>query len=202
MLAFEPRAIIFDCDGTLADTMPNHFEAWLSTMNRYGIEMDEDEFYAMGGWPTRSVAQHLLDRTPPSTPVTPDQITIEKEAEFELSLARVQPINPVVEVARRHHGQLPMAVASGGLRRIVDAILMHIGIQDLFNTIVTCEDVTRHKPEPDIFLEAARRLGIEPGECIVYEDTDPGVQAAYAAGMQVIDVRSLYTPRRVTPHAA
>ncbi|OYW16711.1 MAG: HAD family hydrolase, partial [Planctomycetales bacterium 12-60-4] len=158
-----------------------------------------DEFYAMGGWPTWQVADHLLRRTAPLRPVTPDQIVIEKEAEFEVALNLIQPIEPVVEVARRHHGELPMAVASGGLRRIVDAILMHIGIDKLFQTIVTCEDVTRHKPEPDIYLEAARRLNVSPEMCVAYEDTDPGVQAAYAAGMQVIDVRTLYTPRRVTP---
>lgn len=198
MLSFEPRAIIFDCDGTLADTMPSHFEAWQKTMQRYGVEFDEDEFYAMGGWPTWQVADHLLTRTPPKSPVTPDQIVIEKEAEFETVLGLIRPIEPVVEVARRHHGQLPMAVASGGLRRIVDAILLHIGINSLFQTIVTCEDVTRHKPEPDIYLEAARRLNVAPELCVAYEDTDPGVQAAYSAGMQVVDVRSLFTPRRVT----
>ncbi|MBI1345469.1 beta-phosphoglucomutase family hydrolase [bacterium] len=198
MLTFEPLAIIFDCDGTLADTMPSHYEAWVTIMERYGIPFDEDEFYAMGGWPTTQVAQFLLDRTPPTSPVTADQITIEKEALFEETLNLVRPIDPVVEVAHRHHGQLPMAVASGGLRRIVDAILLHIGIDQLFQTIVTCEDVTRHKPEPDIYLEAARRLNVSPQMCLAYEDTDPGVQAAYAAGMQVIDVRSIYTPRRIS----
>ncbi len=201
MLTFTPQAIIFDCDGTLADTMPGHYEAWLVTMRRYGIEFDEDEFYAMGGWPTWQVANHLLTRTPPSPHVTPDDIVLEKEALFETQLRHVVPIDPVVEVARRHAGEMPLAVASGGLRRIVDAILTHIGILDLFQAIVTCEDVSRHKPEPDIYLEAARRLGVAPELCLAYEDTDPGVQAAYSAGMQVVDVRSLYTPRRVTPKA-
>lgn len=198
MLTFEPQAIIFDCDGTLADTMPSHYEAWVTTMQKYGIAFDEDEFYAMGGWPTAQVAAHLLQRTPPTSFVTADHIVVEKEALFEESLGLVQPIAPVVEVARRHHGQIPMAVASGGLRRIVDAILQHIGIEHLFATIVTCEDVERHKPEPDIYLEAARRLQVDPALCLAYEDTDPGVQAAYAAGMQVVDVRSIYTPRRIT----
>ncbi len=198
MLTFEPQAIIFDCDGTLADTMPSHYEAWQVTMQRYGIEFDEDEFYALGGWPTVEVARHLLNRTPPRIPVTPDQITVEKEAEFEIAPGLIRGIDAVGEVARRHHQQVPMAVASGGLRRIVDAILGQIGITELFQAIVTCEDVSKHKPEPDIYLEAARRLNVDPDLCVAYEDTDPGVQAAYAAGMQVVDVRSLYTPRRVT----
>lgn len=198
MLTFAPQAIVFDCDGTLADTMPSHYEAWLVTMRRYGLEFSEDEFYAMGGWPTVKVADFLLRRTPPSRPVTPEEILVEKEREFEVHLHRILAIEPVVEVARRHHGQLPMAVASGGVRPIVDAILKQIEITHLFNEIVTCEDVTRHKPEPDIFLEAARRLGVAPELCLAYEDTDPGIQAAQAAGMQTVDVRSFYTPRRVT----
>lgn len=198
MLPFEPAAIIFDCDGTLADTMPAHYEAWVKTMKKYGVDFGEDEFYAMGGWPTVKVAQHLLDRTKPQPSVTAEQIGREKEAEFLNTLSATRPIEPVVEVARRHQGQIPMAVASGGMRHIVDAILETIGVANLFQTVVTCEDVTRFKPEPDTYLEAARRLGVAPDRCLVYEDTDPGVQSGYAAGMQVVDVRTIYTPRRVT----
>ncbi|HUQ73010.1 MAG TPA: beta-phosphoglucomutase family hydrolase [Planctomycetaceae bacterium] len=198
MLPFEPAAIIFDCDGTLADTMPAHYEAWVATMSRYAVTFDEDLFYGLGGWPTLQVAEHLLSLSKPAKPVTAEQIVVEKEALFEQSLAAIRPIAPVVEVARRHKNKLPMAVASGGLRRIVDATLNQLGIADWFQTIVTCEDVTRHKPEPDIYLEAARRLNVVPSMCLAFEDTDPGVQSAYAAGMQVVDVRSLYTPRRVT----
>jgi beta-phosphoglucomutase family hydrolase len=201
MLPFEPAAIVFDCDGTLADTMPSHYEAWVAVMRRYDVPFDEDLFYDLGGWPTLQVAEHLLSRARPSRPVTPAQIVFEKEALFEEALAAIRPIDPVIEVARRHKGHLPLAVASGGLRRIVDATLSHLGIVDWFQAIVTCEDVRRHKPEPDIYLEAARRLSVEPAMCLAFEDTDPGVQAAYAAGMQVIDVRSLYTPRRVTAAA-
>jgi len=198
MLPFEPAALIFDCDGTLADTMPAHYEAWVATMSRYGVPFEEDLFYDLGGWPTLQVAEHLLSRAKPRTPVTPEQIVVEKESLFEQSLTSIRPIDPVVEVARRHKDQLPMAVASGGLRRIVEAVLCHLEIAPWFRTIVTCEDVTQHKPQPDIYLEAARRLNVHPTLCLAFEDTDPGVQAAYAAGMQVIDVRSLYTPRRVT----
>lgn len=198
MLPFEPAAIIFDCDGTLADTMPAHYEAWVATMSRYGVPFDEDLFYGLGGWPTLQVAEHLLGLSTPTTPVTADMIVVEKEALFELALAAIRPIDPVIEVARRHKGRLPLGVASGGLRRIVDATLAQLGIADWFQAIVTCEDVTRHKPQPDIYLEAAKRLNVAPEMCLAFEDTDPGVQAAYAAGMQVIDVRSLYTPRRVT----
>jgi beta-phosphoglucomutase family hydrolase len=193
-----PDALIFDCDGTLADTMPAHYEAWVATLSRYGIDFDEDRFYSWGGWPTRQVAATLLDEA--GLTVDPEQIAVEKEAEFQRAIASVQPIAPVVSVARSHHGQRPMAVATGGVRYIVEPILRQVGILELFQTIVTSEDVTLHKPHPDIYLEAARRLGVRPERCLVYEDTDPGLEAGHRAGMTCIDVRTLYTPRRVTPH--
>lgn len=190
------EAIIFDCDGTLADTMPAHYEAWLVTLNRYGVDLDEDHFYAMGGWPTWQVASHLLTRA--GVALDPQQIVVEKEAVFEQALASIQPITPVVDVAARYRGQLPMAVASGGLKHIVNQTLTHLGIHDWFAAIVTCEDVANHKPDPAIYLEAARRLTIPPSRCLAYEDTDPGIEAARRAGMQVVDVRTLFRPRRVT----
>jgi beta-phosphoglucomutase-like phosphatase (HAD superfamily) len=104
----------------------------------------------------------------------------------------------VVEVVRRERGRLPLAVATGAVRPICERILRQIGVPDLFDTIVSSEDVHRHKPAPDIFLEAARRLNVEPRHCRVYEDTDPGIAAAQSAGMDYVDVRNLHTPRRVT----
>jgi HAD superfamily hydrolase (TIGR01509 family) len=191
-----PLAIIFDCDGTLADTMPAHYEAWVATLGRYGVPFAEDRFYQMGGIPTRLVAETLLAEH--GWPVPADRIVIEKEACFEQQLHAIRPIEPVVQVARAHRGRLPLAVATGGLRRVATRILQQIDVLDWFDAIVTCDDVTRHKPEPEIFLEAARRLGVEPRRCLAYEDTETGIAAAAGAGMHVVDVRTLYTPRRVT----
>lgn len=193
----QPAALIFDCDGTLADTMPAHYEAWVATLNRYGVDLDEDLFYAMGGWPTLKVATHLLERAQVNMP--PQRIVDEKEAAFEEMLAAIQPIAPVVEIAARHRGTIPMAVGSGGLKHLVVGTLQHLGIADWFQAIVTCEDVEFHKPFPDTYLEAAKLLNVDPRQCTVYEDTDPGIEAGLRAGMQVVDVRTLYTPRRVTP---
>ncbi len=192
----QPAALIFDCDGTLADTMPAHYEAWVATLLRYGVELDEDLFYAMGGWPTLKVATHLLERAQVNIP--PERILEEKEAAFEHMLASIQPIAPVVEIASRHRGVIPMAVGSGGLKHLVVDTLKHLGIVDWFDAIVTCEDVEFHKPFPDTYLEAAKLLNVYPQRCTVYEDTDPGIEAGIRAGMQVVDVRTLYTPRRVT----
>jgi beta-phosphoglucomutase family hydrolase len=190
------RGIIFDCDGTLADTMPAHYEAWMVVLDRYRLAMSEERFYALGGWPTKRVAELLVSESGRAVDV--EQLSREKEALFEQMLYLVRPIEPVVEVARRERGRLPLAVATGAVRPICENILRQIGLPDWFDTIVSSEDVAAHKPAPDIFLEAARRLGIAPRNCRVYEDTDPGIEAARRAGMETIDVRHLHTPRRVT----
>jgi beta-phosphoglucomutase family hydrolase len=190
------RGIIFDCDGTLADTMPLHYEAWLTILNRYGLAMDEDRFYALGGWPTKKVAELLISES--GRAIDGARLSHEKESLFEDLLHLVRPIAPVLEVVREYQGRLPMAVATGAVLEICEQILAQIGIGGVFDTIVSSEDVERHKPAPDIFLEAARRLGVAPGDCRVYEDTNPGIEAARRAGMEYIDVRDLHTPRRVT----
>ena len=190
-------AIIFDCDGTLADTMPVHYEAWVATLALYpGLELSEDRFYELGGWPTLNIAVLLKQET--GLAFDPAALAHEKELEFERRLDHVRPIEPVVAVVREYRGKLPIAVATGGIRRICETIVRHIGLTGWFDAMVCAEDVPRHKPAPDIFLEAARRLGIAPEECRVYEDTDPGIEAARRAGMEPIDVRTLYTPRRIT----
>ena len=192
----ELHAIIFDCDGTLADTMPSHYEAWIEVLTRYELEMSEDRFYALGGWPTRKVAE-LLAREAGRT-VDIDQLADEKESLFEKYVHLVQPIGPVLNVVETHRGKLPMAVATGAVLPVCQRILHQIGLHESFDTIVSADDVERHKPAPDVFLEAARRLGVAPELCRVYEDTDPGIEAARRAGMEPVDVREFYTPRRVT----
>jgi beta-phosphoglucomutase family hydrolase len=190
------RGIIFDCDGTLADTMPSHYEAWMIVLERYRLVMDEDRFYALGGWPTRKVAELLAREAGRAIDI--ERLSHEKESLFEELVHLVRPVPPVLEVVRDQRGKLPLAVATGAVRPICERILRQIGLAGAFDAIVSAEDVERHKPEPDIFLEAARRLGVEPSGCQVYEDTDPGIEAARRAGMQPVDVRRFYTPRRVT----
>lgn len=194
--AVQYAAIIFDCDGTLVDSMPVHYEAWTLTLRRYGLDLSEDEFYALGGWPTYQVAEHVIRRAGLKLDVA--AIAIEKESEFENNLHLVEAIPPVTAVAHEHHGKIPMAVATGGMRFICEGLLKSAGLRHLFETVVTCEDVTKHKPAPDIYLEAARRLQVQPKLCLAYEDTDPGIAAARSAGMDVIDVRTLFKPRRVS----
>lgn len=193
----EPAGLIFDCDGTLADTMPLHYEAWSATLRRFHLSLDEDRFYALGGWPSRSVAELLIVES--HRTADPTHVAEQKESLFLTMLDRVTSIEPIVAEARKHRGLLPMAVATGATSDICERILHTIGIRDWFDALVAADHVERHKPEPDVFLEAARQIGVEPGRCIVYEDADPGIEAARRAGMEFVDVRKIYTPRRVTP---
>src|SRR5215471_3219844 len=185
----EIRGIIFDCDGTLADTMPLHWRAWQVVLARHGLEFAEERFYSLGGVPSRDILKMLSQEQG----VSLDHLAVsrEKEAAYLPLIAQVEPINTVVGIARENHGKIPMAVASGGTLRIIELVLAHLGIRQLFNAIVTSEDVVKQKPAPDIFLEAARRIGVAPASCRAYEDTDVGMDAIRAAGMQAVDVRKL-----------
>src|SRR2546423_5133794 len=182
-----PQGIIFDCDGTLADTMPLHWRAWQVITARHRIHLAEDRFYALGGVPSRDILKMLSQEQG----IALDHLAVarEKEAEYLPLIAQVEPINTVVGIARENHGKIPLAVASGGTRRIIEQVLDHLGIRHLFQAIVTSEDVARQKPAPDIFLEAARRIGVPPRFCRAYEDTELGLQAIRAAGMEAVDVR-------------
>ncbi len=183
-------ALIFDCDGTLADTMPAHYCAWQSILRPYGIPFPEDRFYAMGGMPTAQIIRVLAK----DAGVTLHENEVErmvhcKEETFLRHLQEVRRIEPVVRIAARYRGQLPLAVASGGYRHTITRTLVHLDLLDWFDVLVTAEDTPRHKPEPDVFLEAARRLGVPPVTCVVFEDTDIGLQAASRAQMVAVDVR-------------
>jgi beta-phosphoglucomutase-like phosphatase (HAD superfamily) len=183
-------ALIFDCDGTLADTMPGHFAAWVAALRAGGGDITEERFYQNAGVTSAAIIEALnrdfgyaLD-----IPATVEA----KEKMYVEGLHEIVEISAVADIARAHAGKVPMAVASGGLRSVVHATLDAIGLRPLFDAVVTAEDVVHGKPAPDIFLRAAELLGVAPEDCIVYEDGDPGIVAARAAGMRVIDVRVLW----------
>lgn len=186
-----PLALIFDCDGTLADTMPLHWQAWKVIQDRHRFQFPEDRFYSLGGVPSRDILSLL--KSEQQLDLNPIAVALEKEETYLQKLAEVTPMQRVVDIAHAHQGRLPMAVASGGTRKVIELVLQHLHIRHLFQAVVTSEDVIRQKPAPDIFLEAARRLGVEPGLCRAYEDTDLGLEAIRAAGMEAVDVRLLPT---------
>ena len=184
-----PRGIIFDCDGTLADTMPLHWRAWQVIAKKYKLHFLEDRFYSLGGVPSRDILQMLAKEQG----VTFDHIQAahEKENEYLPLMAQAEPIHAVVEIAQANYGKIPMAVASGGTQQIIVQVLEHLKIRHLFSAVVTSEMVKHQKPAPDIFLEAARLIGVDPKFCRAYEDTDLGMQAIRSAGMDAVDVREL-----------
>ena len=185
-----PEGLIFDCDGTLADTMPLHWRAWQIVTQKHGLHFPMDRFYAYGGVPTRDILKQLAREQGR----TIDHIAVaheKEEAYMPLMMAGVEPIYAVVDIAKSNHGKIPMAVASGGTQKIICRVLEHLKILHLFDAVVTSEMVENQKPAPDIFLEAARRIGVEPKFCRAYEDTELGLQAIRAAGMDAVDVRKM-----------
>lgn len=184
-----PKGLIFDCDGTLADTMPLHWEAWSEIARRHGFQFPEARFYALAGVPSRHILQTLS--TEQGVSLDPLAVAHEKEETYLEKLSHVGPIHAVCEIARDHREQLPMAVASGGTRKVILQVLDHLKIRDWFQAVVTSEDVAHQKPAPDIFLEAARQIGVSPGACRAYEDSDLGMEAIRAAGMEAVDVRGM-----------
>ena len=184
-----PKGLVFDCDGTLADTMPLHWRAWGLITQRHNLHFPEDRFYSLGGVPSRDILKMLAEEQGRSL----DHIAVahEKEEAYMPLMAQVEPIHAVVEIAKANHGKIPMAVASGGTQKIICQVLEHLKIRHLFDAVVTSEMVVNQKPAPDIFIEAARRIGVDPKFCRGYEDTDLGMTAIRSAGMDAVDVRTL-----------
>lgn len=182
-------ALIFDCDGTLADTMPAHYVAWTSMLDTYSIPFTEQRFYQLGGMPSDRIIGVLSEEHGIEAPTDVITMVAHKEGLYLESIDMIRRIDVVCDIAVHYHRRLPMAVASGGERAVVARTLAAIDIADLFEVVVCAEDTERHKPEPDVFLEAARRLGADPHRCVVFEDTDFGLEAARRAEMIGVDIR-------------
>ena len=186
-----PVALIFDMDGTLADTMPAHYIAWREITDAHGLDFPEQRFYALGGVPSVRILEMLI-RESGQTGLDPRVLAAAKEQAFERHLDAIRPHRSVVAIAQRgRDAGLPMAVATGGYRKVAEPLLQQLGIHEWFGAVVTADDTDLHKPDPAPFLLAAERLGVDPAGCDAYEDTDLGMQAIAAAGMRGIDVRPL-----------
>jgi beta-phosphoglucomutase family hydrolase len=186
----EVQGLVFDCDGTIADTMPLHYEAWSQAFQQHGQKFPEALFYEMAGIPTAKIVEILNERHGWKLPV--EETAHLKEQLYVERIHRVTPIEPVVKIVKEYAGKLPMAVATGATRAICIKTLSSMDILQHFKALVTADDVERGKPAPDIFLEAARRLGVPPKTCYAFEDGDLGLQSARSAGMIAIDVRPMY----------
>jgi beta-phosphoglucomutase family hydrolase len=178
------RAYLFDCDGTIADSMPLHYKAWKRALEEYGCTYDEDLFYSWGGKPVRKIIADLNQMHGLNMPV--DELAEKKERLYHAQLPELQGIPEVLEHIEAMHGRIPFAVVSGSRRASVVGSLTALGLLDKFDVLVCAEDYKHGKPAPDGFLLAAQKLGAAPEHCLVFEDTDLGIQAATAAGMKSV----------------
>lgn len=182
----EFKAYLFDCDGTIADSMPLHYKAWKTTLAEYNCDFEEEVFYSWGGKPVRKIIADLNAMNNLEMPI--EAVATEKEARYHAQLSQLKAIPEVLEHIEASHGKIPFAVVSGSRRSSVVGSLTALGLLDRFDTIVAAEDYKHGKPAPDGFLLAAERLGIAPKDCLVFEDTALGIQAATAAGMASVMV--------------
>ncbi len=181
------KAIIFDCDGTLVDSMPMHMKAWENSIKHFNASFDKEYLFSLKGMKENDIVKLYNRKT--GTVLNPEDVITLKHEYVMRHVKNVKPIIPVVKIAKQYYGKLPLAVVSGNIREVVNEELSVTGIINLFDIIITADDPFKPKPSPDIFLAAASEMSIEPGYCVVLEDGDAGLEAAEAAGMKSIDVR-------------
>jgi len=180
------KAYLFDCDGTIADSMPLHYIAWSKALSEWNCEFSEGLFYAWGGMPVAKIIATLNEKYGLNMPV--EDVARRKEGYYLENLPRLKAVPEVMEHIEASHGRIPLAVVSGSTRESVTASLQTLNILDKFDTLVCAGDYQKSKPHPEAFLIAAARVRIAPESCLVFEDTDMGIQAATAAGMASVKV--------------
>src|SRR5450759_4362336 len=186
------KGLIFDLDGTLADTMPYHFKSWRLACQKFGTDIDTAFLRKHTGTPGWIIAEEIINKCKLNGSVTINQIMEVKFIEFSKEQHLVKPIMPVVEIVKKYYRKLPMAVGTGGHREAVERTLDITDLRKYFDIIVTANDVENFKPHPETFLKCATLMNIKPEFVEVFEDGDLGIEAALNAGMQVTDVRSWY----------
>jgi beta-phosphoglucomutase family hydrolase len=182
------QAYLFDCDGTIVDSMPLHYIAWKETLEEWNCVYEEKLFYAWGGRPVTEIISRLNEMQGLKMPI--EAVAHRKEIRYLSQLSHLKVIPEVVEQIEAQHGRIPLAVVSGSRRESVVNSLTSVHLLDKFDTMVCAEDYKNGKPAPDAFLLAAERLGVAPKDCLVFEDTDLGIQAATAAGMASVRIPS------------
>jgi HAD superfamily hydrolase (TIGR01509 family) len=183
----ETKGLIFDCDGTLADSMPLHIEAWCEAFAAVGENCPRELIISLQGMPAEKIVDAFNQKF--NRNINARQVARDKNNRAREKLREAKPIVPVVNIVRNFRGKLPMAVVSGSTRENVSLIIDIIGLTNHFDAVITSDDHINPKPSPDIFLEAARRLNVDPRYCQVFEDGDVGLKAAHIAGMIATDVR-------------
>lgn len=189
-LASHIQGLIFDCDGTLANTIPSHLKAYQDVLQSYGLKVPNAYLFQYNGYPDVEIMAKVKEAY--GAAFDPIEAARQKETVFlEKYLDQVEPIEVVMDIMRQYHRHFPIAVATGGVRHRTLRVLKAISATGLFDTLVSVEDVSRGKPEPDLFLEAAKRIKVPAANCLVFEDANSGLEAARRAGMEVFDIRTL-----------
>ena len=182
------EAYLFDCDGTIVDSMPLHYVAWKKALAEWNCTFDEQLFYAWGGTPTAEVISLLNERHGLSMPI--EVVATRKEDLYLERLSQLKAIPEVVEHIEAQFGRIPFAVVSGNTRESVSATLLSVKLLDKFDVLVCAGDYMKGKPDPESYLLAAAKLGVAPKTCLVFEDADMGIRAADAAGMATVKIPS------------
>ncbi len=180
------HAYLFDCDGTIADSMPLHYIAWRTALAEWNCTFSEELFYSWGGLPVAKIISLLNEERNLRMPV--EELARRKEQLYYDSIHELKAVPEVLEHIEAQHGRIPFAVVSGSTRDSVEASLRTLKLLEKFETLVCAGDYRSGKPDPEAFLVAASRLRVEPQDCLVFEDTDMGIEAARAAGMQSVRV--------------
>ena len=180
------QAYLFDCDGTIVDSMPLHYMAWRRALAEQNCEFEEKLFYEWGGIPIVEIVSLLNLKHGLKMPA--EAVSARKENIYFELLPQLQAVPEVVEHIDAQYGKIPFAVVSGSTRDSVTASLVTVKLLDKFNTLVCAGDYEKSKPDPEAFWLAAKNLGVAPASCLVFEDTDMGLQAATAAGMASVKV--------------
>ncbi len=184
------KALIFDLDGTLADTMPIHFMAYKNILVDYGIHFTPVLFASLAGIPAVATVEKLNEIY--GTKMNAEEIGHLKEREYEKIMHKMKPVQPVIDLVKRYYNKMPMAVGTGGYKRLSWKTMHILGLEKYFDILVSSEDVAHPKPFPDTFLRCAELMRVEPSVCEVFEDGSLGIQAAKAAGMMTTLVTDYY----------
>ncbi|HKJ41709.1 MAG TPA: beta-phosphoglucomutase family hydrolase [Sunxiuqinia sp.] len=184
------KGLIFDLDGTIADTMPIHFTAWRNAAARYGIDFTTELFEQLAGIPLYKTVEKLNELFDKN--IDPQEMGDAKEQEYEDNMHQAQPVEPVMDIIKKYHGKLPMVIGTGGSRELSLKAMQLTGVDQYIDKLVSADEVENHKPHPDTFLKCAELIGVKPEDCLVFEDGKLGIQAAKDAGMRVIDVTDYY----------
>ncbi|MGV8946758.1 MAG: HAD family hydrolase [Lutibacter sp.] len=186
----QAKALIFDLDGTIANTMPNHFLSWREAVSPYGIDFNETLFMELTGMPRTPTIEKLNDMF--GTKMNPAEVGKVKEAHFKTLVHLTEEISVVTAIVKKYHSILPMSIGTGSTKKGAQKTLEVIGLQNYFDIVITADDIINHKPHPETFLKCAELMGVEPQYCVVFEDGILGMQAAEEAGMMVIDVNDYF----------